>query len=92
MLMLAEAGSATGLLLYYPGFDFCYVSNILTVGSEPVISFFNKGKLISLGLPFCIFVTNTIYVLNETRFLVVRIAIYELFMISSDHCRKAEMG
>jgi len=22
------------------------------VGSEPVISFFNKGKLISLGLPF----------------------------------------
>ncbi len=30
----------------------CYVSKILTVGSEPVISFFNKGKLISLGLPF----------------------------------------
>jgi len=26
MLMLAEAGSATGLLLYYPGFDFCYLS------------------------------------------------------------------
>jgi len=23
--------------------DFCYISNILTVGSEPVISFFNKG-------------------------------------------------
>ena len=72
--------------------DICYVSKILTVGSEPVISFSNKGKSISSGLPFCIFVTNKIYVLNETRFLVVRIAIYELFMISSDHCRKAEMG
>jgi len=32
--------------------DTCYVSKILTVGSEPVISFFNKGKLISLGLLF----------------------------------------
>ena len=40
------------------------VSNILTVGSEPVISFFNKGKLISLGLPFCNFVRNKIYVLE----------------------------
>ncbi len=26
--------------------DFCYVSNILTLGSESVISFFNKGKSI----------------------------------------------
>jgi len=32
--------------------DFCYVSNILTVGSELVISFFNEGKSISPGLPF----------------------------------------
>ena len=30
----------------------CYVSKILTVSSEPVISFFKKGKLILLGLPF----------------------------------------
>ena len=36
----------------FPTLDFCYVSNILTVDSEPVISFFNKGQLISLSLPF----------------------------------------
>jgi hypothetical protein len=35
--------------------DICYVSKILTVGSEPVISFFKKGKPISLGLPFFAF-------------------------------------
>jgi hypothetical protein len=29
-----------------------------------VISFFNKGISISLGLPFCIFVRNKIYVLE----------------------------
>jgi hypothetical protein len=29
-----------------------------------VISFFNEGKSISLGLPFCNFVRNTIYVLG----------------------------
>ena len=34
------------------------------MGSEPVISFFNKGKLISLGLPFCNFVRNRIYVIE----------------------------
>jgi hypothetical protein len=36
--------------------NICYVSNILTVGSEPVISFFNEGKSSLLGLPslqFC---------------------------------------
>ena len=32
--------------------DNCYVSNILTVGSEPVISFFNKGKSFFGELPF----------------------------------------
>jgi hypothetical protein len=32
--------------------DFCYVSVVLKVDSKSVISFFNKGKLISLGLPF----------------------------------------
>jgi hypothetical protein len=40
------------LLFYYPTFDYCYVSNILTVGSEPVISFFNKGKSFFGDLPF----------------------------------------
>jgi len=64
MLMLAEAGSATGLLLYYPGFDFCYVSNILTVGSEPVISFFNRANPFHRVCLFCNFVRNTIYVLG----------------------------
>ena len=52
------------LSFYNPIFDICYVSKILTVGSELVISFFKKGKLISLGLPFCNFVRNTIYVLG----------------------------
>jgi len=52
MLMLVEAVSAKALLFYYPGFDFCNVSKILTVSSEPVISFFNEGKSISPDLPF----------------------------------------
>jgi len=34
------------------------------VDSEPVISFFNKGKSFFGGLPFCIFVRNTIYVIE----------------------------
>ncbi len=38
--------------------NICYVSNILTVGSEPVISFSKNGKLISLGLPFQFLTTN----------------------------------
>jgi hypothetical protein len=32
--------------------DTCYVSVVLKVDSEPVISFFNEGKSISPGLPF----------------------------------------
>ena len=44
--------------------DSCYVSNILTVGSEPVISFFNKGKSIFWDLPFCFLVDFTIYVIS----------------------------
>jgi len=65
-----------------------YFSSILVA-----ILFFKKGQILFHRVsPFCNFVRNRIYVLNETRFLVVRIAIYELFMISSDHCRKAEMG
>jgi hypothetical protein len=32
--------------------DTCNVSNTLTVGSEPVISFFNKGKFFFGDLPF----------------------------------------
>ena len=44
--------------------DTCYVSNILTVGSEPVISFFNEGKFFFWICLFCIFVRNKIYVLE----------------------------
>jgi hypothetical protein len=44
--------------------DICNVSNILTVGSEPVISFFKRGKFISLGLPFCFFMNFTVYVIG----------------------------
>jgi hypothetical protein len=32
--------------------EICYVSKILTVGSEPVISFFKKGKSFFGDLPF----------------------------------------
>ena len=46
-----------------------------------MISYFNKGKSISLGLPFCIFVRNTIYVLKcEVLESVVWQAV--VFMIS----------
>jgi hypothetical protein len=34
------------------------------VDSEPVISFYNKGRSILGGLPFCIFVRNTVYVIE----------------------------
>jgi len=34
------------------------------IGSEPVISFFNEGKSIFGVCLFCIFVTNTIYVIS----------------------------
>jgi hypothetical protein len=33
--------------------------------SEPVISYFNKGKSFIGGLPFCNFVRNTIYVISK---------------------------
>ena len=44
--------------------NICYVSNILTVGSEPVISFFNEGKSIYRVCLFCISVRNKIYVME----------------------------
>jgi hypothetical protein len=44
--------------------DTCYVSNILTVGSELVISFLNRANSFPRVCLFCIFVTNTIYVLG----------------------------
>ena len=44
-----------------------------------MISFFNKGELISLGLPFCIFVDFTIYVIGIDQPLVVFMARYLIF-------------
>jgi hypothetical protein len=44
-------------------FDFCYIFAIPKTSSEVVISFFNEGRSISPGLPFCNFAINTIYVL-----------------------------
>jgi hypothetical protein len=44
-----------------------------------VISFFNKGKSFSSGLPFCIFVTNTIYVIKIEMFEPVSMASYLKF-------------
>ena len=66
--------------------DICYVSNILTVGSELVISFFNKGKLISLGLPFCIFVGNKIYVMEIEMLKPVVLASKHNFGTSLNCC------
>jgi hypothetical protein len=42
-------------------FDTCYVSNILTVGLEPVISFF-KGEFFLVSLPYSFFM---VYVMNK---------------------------
>ncbi len=45
-------GQHMALLFYYPTFDFCYESAIPKARSEVVISFFNRGKSFSGGLPF----------------------------------------
>ena len=68
------AGSAMALLFNCLTFDICYVSNILTVGSEVVISFLNRADPFHRVCFFCNFVRNTIYVLNEPRFQVVLMA------------------
>jgi hypothetical protein len=54
--------------------DTCYVSNILTVGSEPVISFLNRADPFHRVCLFCIFVTNTIYVLEVEVLQLVLLA------------------
>jgi len=50
-----EACTISNLSQMSPIADICYVSNILTVRSKSVISFLNKGKSISPGLPFFAF-------------------------------------
>ena len=54
--------------------DICYVSKILTVGSEPVISFLNRANSFSGICPFCIFVTNTIYAMEIDMLKLVVLA------------------
>jgi len=52
------------LFLCYVITYICYVSVVLKVDTEPVISFFNRGRSFFGGLPFCISVRNTIYVME----------------------------
>ena len=59
--------------------DICYVSVILKVDSEPVISFFNKGKSFFGDLLFCNFVRNTIYVIEVEMLEPVVLARYLKF-------------
>jgi hypothetical protein len=40
------------LLFYYPAFGYLLCIPYFNASSKVVISFFKKGKLISLGLPF----------------------------------------
>jgi len=63
--------------LLEPPADTCYISKILKVSSEPVISFFNKGKSFFRDLPFCNFVRNRIY--------VVKIEILKPAFLASKH-------
>ena len=78
MLMIVEAGSEMALFYYYPTFDICYVSVILKVGSEPVISFFNKGEFFLRNLPYSFFV---VYVINGISFQLVLLARYHIVSV-----------
>ena len=53
-----------------------YVSNILTVGSEPVISFFKRANSLSRVCLFCNFVRNKIYVIEIEMLELVVLASY----------------
>jgi hypothetical protein len=67
------------LLFYYPTFDYCYVSVILTVGSEPVISFLNRADPFHRVCLFCNFVRNKIYVMEIEMLELVVLASYQRF-------------
>jgi len=56
----------------------CYVSNILIVDSESVISFFKKGKLISQGVPFFV-------ILQEIRIYVMEIEVLGPVILTRKH-------
>ena len=58
---------------------FCNIFAIPNAGSEPVISFLNKGKSFFEGLPFCIFVRNKIYVMEIEMLGLVVLARYLTF-------------
>ena len=59
-----------------------YVSNILTFGSEPVISFLIEANPFRRVCLFCNFVKNKIYVLEVEMLELVLLARYLYFMIS----------
>jgi hypothetical protein len=54
--------------------DFCYVSVVLKVSSEPVISFLNRADPFSRVCLYCISVTNTIYVIEVEMLELVLLA------------------
>ena len=66
---------------FYPTFDTCYVSVVLKVDSEPVISFFNKDKLFE-GLPFLIFDANFII---YSQFNLTSLSIIK-FLLATIYC------
>ena len=59
MIFFRKEPVISNLSQMIPIADICYVSVVLKVDSEPVISFFNKDKLFE-GLPFLIFDANFI--------------------------------
>jgi hypothetical protein len=64
------------MALFFLSTNFRYLQYILIfeTDSEPVISFFNKGKSFSPGLPFCFFVDFTIYVIGVDQTWVALMA------------------
>jgi hypothetical protein len=67
------------LFLLLQSADTCYISAIPKAGSEVVISFFNRADPFSGFCLFCIFVTNTIYVVECEVFGPVVMARYQKF-------------
>ena len=59
--------------------DICNIFGIPKAGSEPVISFFNRANPFNRVCLFCIFVTNTIYVVKIEMLEPVSMARYRKF-------------
>jgi len=69
------------LFLFPPNYRYLQYILIYETDSELVISFFNRANFIFGICLFCIYVRNTIYVVNETRFHVVLMARYLHFIV-----------